>query len=69
MGGLFTPIRNTSASWRTIAQLEQRIRTRGQALIELLTEPGQLPQRTSRAGVMHTDHRSPWSIFLCRKKE
>jgi hypothetical protein len=28
--------------------------------IELLPEPGQLPERTGHAGIVHFDHRSLW---------
>jgi len=50
-----------------LGQLEQRIAPRGQAPVELLPEPGQLPERTGMCGVAHSDHHSlnrdhlPWT--------
>src|SRR5205807_1340944 len=43
-----------------VGQLEQRVGPRGQTLVERFTEPREVPQRGGRAGVVHTDHRSPW---------
>jgi len=62
-GWSFTPIRNTSASWRTISQLEQRIRPRAQRPVELPPEPVEItsPDRgvtpPRRPGIGHTEHR------------
>jgi hypothetical protein len=41
-----------------IGQLEQRIRLRGQAPVELSSESGQLAQRTGLHDITHPDHRS-----------
>jgi hypothetical protein len=42
-----------------IGQFEQRIRPRGQTVIEALAEPSKHPKITARGGIVHTDHDSP----------
>jgi hypothetical protein len=44
-----------------LGQLEQRVRPRGQAPVELLPEPGQLTERAGLHGITHSDHRGPQS--------
>jgi hypothetical protein len=39
-----------------IGQFEQRVGPRGQAVVELLPETGQLPECISRTVIAHTDH-------------
>ncbi|MEV6603066.1 hypothetical protein [Kutzneria sp. NPDC051319] len=49
-------------------QLEQRVRPRGQAVMEFLPEPGQLLDRSRAVGILRTDHRNPWCrLSFCRK--
>jgi len=52
-----------------ITQLEQRIRTRGQAPMELPPEPDQLPEWIFRTAIMHTDHAAPGFDFFPRQEE
>jgi hypothetical protein len=53
-----------------LGQLEQRIRTPGQASVELLPERGEIPGRVGVTGVMHTDQLKPLvRSSVCRKKE
>jgi hypothetical protein len=54
-----------------VGQLEGRVGTSGQAVVEALAEPGQHGQRLAagpagdgRVGLVHTDHRSPCSDLL-----
>jgi hypothetical protein len=39
-----------------VGQLEEPVRARGEGLVELVAEPGQVPQRGDRAGIVRTDH-------------
>jgi hypothetical protein len=53
-----------------VSQFEQRVRPTGQALVEPLAEPGQLPERTAPGGVVHTDQLKPLVvIFLLSQEE
>jgi hypothetical protein len=58
--------RSLSAQHR-VAQLEQRIRSTVQTVVEPTPERRQRPQFTSRTRILHTDHRSPCLRGLCRK--
>ncbi|MGW3984429.1 hypothetical protein, partial [Streptomyces mirabilis] len=46
----FTPIRNISASWRTICQLEKGVTSTSQAGVQLSTEVPQFRDRLLRGG-------------------
>jgi hypothetical protein len=52
-----------------VGQLEQRIRPRGQAPVELLPESRQLPERTGNAGIVHTDQLKPLVVIFRLSQE
>ena len=52
-----------------VRQLEQPIRSRGQAAVELLPEPVQVPERLPPINIMHTDHAALGSNFLLSQEE
>jgi hypothetical protein len=52
-----------------VGQPEQRIRPRHEALVELLAEPGQLPERTGNAGIMHSDQLKPLVVIFQLSQE
>lgn len=52
-----------------IGKIEQRVRSRRQAVIKLGPEPGQHPECTGRAGIMHTDHLKPLVLIFQLSQE
>ena len=55
--------RPVRAQHRT-GKIEQRVRSRRQAVIEPGPEPGQHPECTGRAGIVHTDHLKPLVLII-----
>lgn len=52
-----------------VGQLEQHVRQPGQALVERNPEPGQVPERTGMAGVVHTDQLKPLVVVILLSRE
>jgi len=62
------PDRAVGAQHR-LGQLEQRIRPRGEAVVELLAKSRQLPERAFAAVIMHTNPAALESNFLLSQEE
>jgi len=60
----------TAPTTHRVGELEERVPARGEALVELLAEPGKLPERTGSTGVVHTDQLKPLVVSsVCGEKE